>query len=273
MDYTPLPDDICKSLLSDLFRSIPALLEIVSPDGFKNSELVKVYHPTPEQQYREYRFSQLRSIKLGRLFKKPFKIEPTKSYDEFLKAIKPDPIKEEYEIASIFGDCIWDIFSNNHTVLNGQNESYHLGSWRGSGSFIADIINDLEIAPDSTFDYMDFYMGSFVAQERADLTGVYEFIFKKLKEQELDWEYSFPQLGIIDFERDEQKSDPPEKYNPNQAIKDKIDRNEKKKAVNKLQDDFDRMYENARYKKPSQEVLAYFNVFGHWPKGHPLAGK
>ena len=46
---------------------------------------------------------------------------------------------------------------------------------------------------------MDFYMGSFVAEQRANLIPVYEFIFERLKSKKIDWEYSFPHLKLINF--------------------------------------------------------------------------
>jgi len=37
----------------------------------------------------------------------------------------------------------------------------------------------------------DFIMGGFWVSERADLTPVYELIFRRLKVQSLDWRYRF----------------------------------------------------------------------------------
>ncbi|HKI46094.1 MAG TPA: hypothetical protein VKA08_12250 [Balneolales bacterium] len=275
MDYTPLPYEISKQLLISLLQSIPELLQDVAQEGFAHSELVKVYHPTPEQQYREYRFIQLRTIQLQRSMKKKVVVEPTKSFDEFLQEIKAEPIREQYEIASIFGNCIWDIFSNNHTVFNRQFESYDLGSARGSGGFVADVINELSLIPDYTFDYIDFYMGHSIGKNRSDLTGVYAFIFQKLKDRNLGWEYSFPRIGIINLQKGEEKTVDPAKYDPDHAMKEQLKNTEKENEVNRLHDELDRIYEKecekARYEKPDQEVMAYFKIYHHWPPGHPLS--
>ena len=68
MEFKPLPEKECEALLVELFLSIAELLQEVAPDGFQNSELFKVYHPTPEQQYKEYRFAQLRLSEVAKVF-------------------------------------------------------------------------------------------------------------------------------------------------------------------------------------------------------------
>lgn len=199
---------------------------------------------------------------------------PLKSFEEFVKGLKIEPADEQYEIVSIFGDCIWNIFSNNHTIFNKNDESYDLGSWRGSGSFIADIINKLQLVSNKSFDYIDFYMGGIFRHQRADLTPVYEFIFKKLKVKNLDWEYSFPRMGLISFNKVEDEKVDLANYKPEEALKKQLEKEQQQNETEKLQQQFDDMYnleyEEARYKKPSQEVMAYYNVYHHYPKGHPL---
>jgi hypothetical protein len=54
-----------------------------------------------------------------------------------------------------------------------------------------------------------------------------------------------------------------------------LKKEQQQNEVDKLQQQFDEMYkaeyEEARYKKPSLEVMAYYNIYSHYPKGHPLA--
>ncbi len=275
MEYKELPDDICESLLIELFHSIPELLQTIAPGGFENSQLFLIFHPTPEQRYNEYCQMEENMERLQKTMKKQTGNKPLQSFEEFVENIKDEPVDEQYEIVSIFGDCIWNIFSNNHTVFNKNSESYDLGSWRGTGGFIADVIDKLQLVPDISFDYMDFYMGGIFTKERADLTPVYEFIFKKLKAKHLDWEYSFPRIGLVSFNTKKVEKDDIENYNPSEALKKQSEDEPQQKEVDKLQQQFDNIYnseyEEARYKKPSQEVVAYYNVYGHYPNGHPLA--
>jgi hypothetical protein len=274
MKYKELPDEVCETLLIELFQSIPELLQQVAPDGFSHSQLVQVYHPLPQQQYKEYRHSQLQLISLQRRLKKPVTAEPTKSYEAFLHNLETTPVDEQYEMVSIFGDCLWNIFSNNHTVFNQNGEAYDIGSWRGSGRSIADVINKLNLVPGKSFDYLDFYMGHFITEDRADLTPVYEFIFSRLKAKGLDWEYSFPRMGLINFNKGEDNDETPETYDPAASMQKQLEQQQKQEEINSLQqklnDTYNEEFEKARYSKPSQEVMAYYNVYGHWPIGHPL---
>jgi len=270
--FTPLSDDSMESLFIELFKAIPELTNKVMPKGFANSELIHVFHPTAEQQYREYCEMEVR---FETLFKKKGKRAPLKTFEEFILTIEDSKVDELYETVSIYGDCLWDIFSNNHTVYNENLESYDIGSFRGSGRFLAGIIDKINLVPDRSFDYMDFYMGSFIAETRANLIPVYEFIFRKLKAKKIDWEYSFPRIGLVSFNNDNDDKTEMKDYNPATSVQKELDRAKKNNEIKKIQQQFDDAYneefEQARYSKPAQVVAAYYSVYGHWPNGHPLA--
>jgi len=270
--FTPLPDDSLESLFIELFKAIPELTNEVMPMGFANSELIQVFHPTAEQRYKEYCEMEIR---FETLFKKKEKREPLKTFEEFVLTIEDTNVDELYEIVSIYGDCLWDIFSNNHTVYNENLESYDIGSFRGSGGFLADVIDKINLVPDRSFDYLDFYMGSFIAETRANLMPVYEFIFRKLKAKKIDWEYSFPRMGLINFNNDNNDKTEMKDYNPTTSVQKELERekknNEMKKFQQQLDDAYNEEYEQARYSKPAKVVAAYYSVYGHWPNGHPLA--
>src|SRR6266498_4188108 len=78
--------------------------------------------------------------------------------------------------------CAWDIFSDEHDVVALDGRIVHLGSWRGAGGFIADQLNRRRKAGEYCYDYLGFYMGTFTIAQRADLTPVYEMVFRRLKE-------------------------------------------------------------------------------------------
>ncbi|MEP6512793.1 MAG: hypothetical protein ABJA79_02910 [Parafilimonas sp.] len=93
---------------------------------------------------------------------------------------------------------------------------------------------------------MDFYMGNVFTKQRADLTPVYEFIFKKLKAKDLNWEYSFPRMGFVSFNREEDDdADEIQNYNPAEALQRQMKEQQKQDEINKLQQDFDKTYERA----------------------------
>jgi len=269
--FIPLSEDSSEKLLIELFKELPDLQNEIMPNGFSNSRFIHVFHPTPQQQYKEYRQMEMNFETLFK--KKNEKREPVKTFEEFILTITDTEVEELYEIVSIYGDCIWDIFSNNHTVYNENLASYDIGSFRGSGSFIADVIEKINLVPGRSFDYMDFYMGSFIAEQRTNLVPVYEFIFKKLKAKKIDWEYSFPRIGLIDFNTSNDENTDMKDYDPASSLKKELENEKKevKKWQEHLDDCYNEEFEKARYSKPAQVVTAYYSVYGHWPNGHPLA--
>ena len=42
----------------------------------------------------------------------------------------------------VLGLAIWDIFSNNHTVVDERGYDVDIGSWRGSGTTISNVLRD-----------------------------------------------------------------------------------------------------------------------------------
>jgi hypothetical protein len=75
-------------------------------------------------------------------------------------------------------------------------------SGRSAAGFIADHLNRQPKAGECCYDYLDFYMGTFAVSQRADLTPVYEMIFRRLKETPFTWRYRFPEVGLVDFGSD-----------------------------------------------------------------------
>jgi hypothetical protein len=119
----------------------------------------------------------------------------SESYKHFVERNKEGTDLEF--LAGYFGNCLWGIFSNNHSVVTQNGIEFDIGSWRGAGGFIADFIN--KHINKNCFDYMDFYMGHFGIFDNADAetkTG-YQFIFSKLKEYDFDWQYEYPGMRII----------------------------------------------------------------------------
>ena len=97
----------------------------------------------------------------------------------------------------LVGQCIWDVFSDSHEVVSLDRRVLKLGSFRGSGGFLADILN--RQTGDGHYDFMDFYMGTIWIAQRPDLTPVYRMIFRRLKRHGLDWIYHFPRLHAVDL--------------------------------------------------------------------------
>jgi hypothetical protein len=216
----------------------PDVLAEIAPDGWANSPLVRAWHPTAEQVYDE----QLRMHRGMENFPgrkpdaPPLPPAPTLEQVKAEYGDEPPVVEGERECQEVVGICLWDVFSDNHEVLSADGRWLHLGSARGSGGFLAEVLNaqggpppppkpqlppDLEeklfpksdnpqvqamldemrkeMVGDGGYTYLDFYMGSHVIGGRTDLTPVYQMIFRRLKARGHDWKYSFPRLGLVDF--------------------------------------------------------------------------
>jgi hypothetical protein len=175
----------------------------------------------------------------------------------------------------MIGYCLWDVFSDNHEVIGKDGKVYDTGSFRGSGGFIADYINSHFPQLSSSYDYLDFYMGSIWVNERADLTPVYLWIFRNLKRLQCDWIYSFPRMHLVSFDKsgEEEKYTGPLEYDPNKAVLEELEKREKEESVNRLREELDEAYhkdvEEAKYKPLPKTVQAYKDIYGRLPRGWP----
>ena len=148
--------------------------------------------------------------------------------------------------------CVWDVFSNEHDVVDRDGRLVDIGSWRGAAGFLAEQLN--RQTGRSQYDYVDFYMGSFWVSQRADLTPVYEMVFRRVKEQLFDWRYRFPQLRLIEF-----LCDRPDGGRSYQLEKMKADLKEAHRQA----------IEDSKLGPVPEIVLAYKNVHGMLPHGWP----
>jgi hypothetical protein len=263
-------DKECKKVLQYIMEESDQFYRQIAPNGLKNSALVQFLHPTPEQQYEEY--LRVRE-NLNRLSKEPNPAEEEKSIRDF-EQDDLSSIAEYEEFLYLLGLTIYDIFSNNHEIISKDNKVYDLGSMRGSGQFIADYFN--ESFPGTTkYDYLDFYMGTNLIESRGDLTPLYEYIFKRLKNVGCDWKYSFPRLFAINLQKfsDPSKKDDLGNYQPEKSLEKQLEQKQKNEEVKNLQEKFDKFhdaeYEEAKYKPLITIVQAYKNVYGRLPEGHP----
>lgn len=263
----------CVKLFEQFFTNAAALLETLAPEGWQNSPLFLAFHPTPQQRYEEaLRFHR----NLGRLFeaKNDAGSRDEPCLEDFIKEEAEENRDPRKEIVDLLGHCLWDIFSNNHDVMSREGRVYQLGSFRASAGFIAEYINShfRELAP--SYNYLDFYMGSFVMNRRADLTPVYEWIFRQLRERHCDWVYSFPRLYLIDMgQSGEEAEADPLAYDPNQAFEQELARQKDKQEAHALREQLHQAYEDeleaAKDKPLPTTVFAYLKVYGKLPKGWP----
>lgn len=225
---------------------------ILAPQGWANSPLLAVFHPSPQQQFEE---STRMHENLASLRKpgdtKPLSEPPT--LEEFTADAGPPEIRADEEVCRLVGMALWDVFSDNHEVTDADGRLYDLGSFRGSGGFLSDLLNrhigegrtpnpeldqrnaELDaqlrkmmpgndllfemLAKENTgaYRYTDFYMGTGMVAGRTDIAPVYQMIFRRLRARGCDWKYTFPRVYAIDMrplaESLKEKPDEPEWMN------------------------------------------------------------
>ncbi len=250
----------------------------IAPQGWVNSPLLAVFHPSAEQVYEECVRIHRNVQSLARS-KRSTPTAPEPSLEEIKKDHAATPIDVLEEVRSLVGRCLWEIFSENHEVIAPDGRTFDLGSFRYAGGMLADYLNrKLET---SRYDYMDFYLGTVWVTDRADLTPVYQMIFRRLNERGCDWIYQFPTLHAVDLRplRDALKEkEGPEwvNYSPEEALEKEQEDARRDRELAELRERLDEgnceaMAEAAK-QPPPKTVAAYRSVFGRDPRGWPPVG-
>ncbi len=253
----------------------PDVVQELAPEGWENSPLLAVFHPALEQVYDETvrihrNIAQLRKPD----DRSPPLPEPT--LDEVAQNYAERPVEAAREVRELVGMCLWDVFSDNHEVVGPDERMLDLGSFRGSGGFLADFLN--RGIHQECYDYMDFYMGTIWIAQRADLGPVYRMIFRRLHSRQLDWVYHFPRLYAIDMaplkDALDQKDEPDWlNYSPSDALAKEEEQKQREQQLAELRESFDEGYresiEEALKRPPPTTVLAYQVVYRRDPLGWP----
>lgn len=241
------------------------------PEGWVNSPLKAVFHPSPEQQFSEY-IRMSRNLKdLSGKQKTGSKEEEEPKFEEFCKDLKDHPVRPEQEVRELMGFCLWDVFSDNHEVLASDGRVADLGSQRGAAGFIAEWLNlkqDMK-----RYSYLDFYLGTVCISDRADLSPIYRIIFQRLHKAGSDWIYHFPQLFLFRPPDIDKQTENMENYDPAKAIAEEIEKKEKEKSSKELEENIHQLNrkaaDEAAQGEPPRIVAAYRDIYGHFPDGWP----
>lgn len=262
-------EEACAELLGHLLLEPAELLEALAPDGWERSPLRHVFHPTADQ-VREERERVARNLASWLGGAEAGEGAEGRSPREDPASVPEEP---EREVVELLGRTLWDIFSDNHSVVDAEGVAYDLGSFRGSGGFIAEALNDRYPWLGRRYHYLDFYMGSALIGGRADLGPVYRWIFARLQAADCDWIYSFPRLYLIDFRGARRQADDELAYDPSEAVAAELEEAEHRKERDALSRRLDEAHEeavrHAREKPLPATVAAYRDVFGALPEGWP----
>lgn len=265
----------------DAFRELfpqgfggPDVIAEIAPEGWDRSPLVAIFHPSLEQMFREAVDSHHNIQELSRSRRQAVELPPT--LEQVRERFKETPVDPVREPAELVGRCVWDIFSDNHDVLGPDDRVLDIGSFRGAGGFIADELNRQIGLP--RYDYLDFYMGTAWITCRADVTVVYEMIFRRLRGSALDWVYHFPRLNLIDLQPLRESLKPDDEpdwtdYSPESALareREEQGRQQRLAEMKRTMDeDHARALDDARSGPPPWTVIAYQRVYGRFPQGWP----
>jgi len=261
------------------FAGADVLAEI-APEGWEKSPLLACFHPSVEQVFQERvqvhrNIEELICIRRERepdnpeLARKP---EPT--LEEVRAGWQDEPVNAREEVTELVALCLWDVFSNNHEVIGADGRVADIGSFRGAAGFLVEYLT----GPNDdlwSMDYCRFYMGTIWISDRADLTPVYVMIFRRLKALGADWEFHFPQLGIVDLSplRDTLERQKPEEYSPSEAFGKEQEERERQAEVERFRAELAEGSAQARRDAldypPPATVRAYQTVYGRDPKGWP----
>jgi len=284
---THLTEEQCGKLFQRLFPNglhDPSLVQELAPEGWERSPLVLVYHPTAEQVYEET--LRLRD-NLRRLRRKtsPPEEEPQIMLDALRREMPVDAPKPAKECADLLGCCLWDVFADNHDVRTAEGALVDLGSFRAAAGFIADFRqrrSHSEAWLNERRDYLEFYLGTWMVRHRADLTPVYELIFRCMQQLGLDWRYVHPRLMLVDVrplhEALESENVPEAvQYDPTENYWRERTEAAHDAEMADLRRHMDEAYresvEEARHDPPPATVRAYQLVYGRFPAGWPPEGE
>ena len=249
----------------------------IAPRGWEFSDLLKTFHPSPEQVYEESLRTHRNMLRL-RLSNDERPDPPEPTLEEVVDGFRESPIESEKEVRELVGMCLWDVFSDSHEVVGPDGRGLDLGSFRASGEFLADVLNRQIGA--KRYDYMSFYMGTIWISGRADLTPVYRMIFRRFLNRRLDWVYHFPRLHAIDIrplkEALDQQTQPAWlDYSPSKALAEESEKRARDQELDELGESLDagdrEAVEEALNTAPPETVSAYEAVYKRPPKGWPPA--
>ena len=252
----------CQAVFAQLFPlglGGDDVLAEIAPAGWERSPLLAVFHPSVEQLHREALriHENLRALAGARGRRPDERGEPT--LEEVRATWQDPPIERVREARELVGRCLWDVFSDNHDVIAPDGRLVDIGSFRGAGDFIAELLS--RECGDLHYDYMDFYLGTIWVSQRADLTPVYAMIFGRLARHAFDWEYTFPRLYAVDF------------GDPEDSSADVAERLERERERSELREVLEEGHRDAlaraKDEPPPPTVQGYRQVYGRDPVGWP----
>jgi len=260
----------------------PDVLADIAPDGWDRSPLLACFHPSIERILEEQLQFHRNAEELGEMLRRHGKGTPaddTPRAEPTLESVTrehhPSSVQQDDGVTELVGQCLWDVFSDNHDVIMPDGRIADIGSFRGASAFLDDYLTRAEPGHLRRGDYMRFYLGSICTSGRADLMPVYAMIFRRLHAVGADWIYHFPELHVVDLSAFKTEHEASPGYSPTRGaiaeLEARKDREEFERLRADLADGNARAREEAMDRPPPATVRAYQSVFGRNPHGWPPA--
>jgi hypothetical protein len=171
----------------------------VAPDGWKRSPMLAAFHPSVEQVFKEeLRWcrdfeSQHNELRRDDDPKAEYVRVPRPKLRHVRRQWQPQPVRPGDELNELMGLCLWDVFSDGHVVVAGDGRAADFGPFCESSNFLDQYVGG-EICS-SGRKCFGFSWGTHTLAKRADLTGVFAMIFRRLRSAGAEWVYR----GWADF--------------------------------------------------------------------------
>lgn len=278
-----------KKLMPQGLAGADVLAEL-APEGWPRSGLVRAFHPTLEQAHAEavamhgnlQRLRRLRPERRGESERAgDLSTEPAPSLEAIRAEFEETPVKPDEECRDIVGCVLWEVFSDNHSVIADDGREIDLGSFRGTSSTL-DAFDRSNIDEEAGMedwldvwnrgDHMRFYCGLAFISGRTDYEPVYAMVFRRLKALGADWIYRFPRIGLVRFEKPDAPGKP-ENYSPSEAFGAEVKKQEDEAEFARMETELEATYKEsaaaAAKREPPPIVQAYRRVYGRLPSGWP----
>ena len=100
------------------------VLADIAPEGWERSPLLACFHPSIERIFEEQLQFHRHFEKLGTLLKRRGKATPSDdepppepTLESVRREHQPRPVRQDEEVTELVGQCLWDVFSDNHDVI------------------------------------------------------------------------------------------------------------------------------------------------------------
>jgi hypothetical protein len=284
-EYERLSDPELIALFDRLFPHGFAgrdVLAEIAPEDWDRSPLLACFHPSIERILEEQLQFHRNLEERGDLMRRHDKgmpaedtLRPEPTLESVTREHQPSPVRQDEEVTELVGECLWDVFSDNHDVIMADGRIVDIGSFRGASAFLDGYLTRAESGNWHRGDYMRFYLGSIWTSGRADLMPVYAMIFRRLHAMGADWIYHFPEIHVVDLSMFKAVDESAAGYSPTRGAAAELEVRKDREEFERLRADLvegnARAREEAMDRPPPATVRAYRSVYGRDPRGWPPA--